>query len=62
LTGSKRMLLNARKIEMGNDRPELILLSFEDLTPRDVEVAKLRATIKELETRIDEMKRACSTH
>ncbi|MGA2226744.1 MAG: hypothetical protein ABSH41_20080 [Syntrophobacteraceae bacterium] len=56
------MLLNARKIEMGNDRPELILLSFEDLTPRDVEVAKLRATIKELETRIDEMKRACSTH
>jgi hypothetical protein len=56
------MLLNARKIEMENDRPELILLSFEDLTPRDVQVAKPRATIKELETRIEEMERACSTH
>jgi PAS domain-containing protein len=62
LTGSKRMLLNARKIVMGNDRPELILLSFEDSTPRDVEVAELRAAIKELETGIEEMKRACSTH
>ena len=58
LTRSKRMLLNARKIERGNDRPELILLSFEDLTPRDVEVAELRTTITELETKIEEMKRA----
>ncbi len=53
LTGSKRMLINARKLERGNNRPELILLSFEDLTPKDAEVAELKATIKKLETPID---------
>jgi len=53
--GLKRMLLNARRIER-NELPQLILLSFEDLTPQDIELTGLRATIAKLETRIEEMK------
>ncbi len=53
--GLKRMLLNARRIER-NERPQLILLSLEDLTPQDIELTDLKATIAKLETRIEEMK------
>ena len=50
--GLKRMLLNARRIDREGGRPKLILLSLEDLTQRDIELADLRETVKELEARI----------
>ena len=55
-TESRRILLNARRIEREGNSPELILLSFEDSAPQAAEVAELRATVKKLETRIEDMK------
>ena len=59
--GLKRMLLNARRIDREGSRPQLILLSFEDLAPKDVELAELRQTICKLEGQIEEMKSFANT-
>jgi PAS domain S-box-containing protein len=58
VTGPKKMLLNARKIQREHGRSDLILLAVEDVTQHAREQMELVETIRKLEKQIQEMKPA----
>ena len=53
--GRRHMLLNARKLIPGHDRPELILLAIEDVTARAESEAIRETLIRELSHRVKNM-------
>ena len=53
--GRRHMLLNARKLIPGSDRPELILLAIEDVTARVESEASRETLIGELSHRVKNM-------
>ncbi len=58
VTGPKKMLLNARKIQREHGRSDLILLAVQDITRQAREQTELVETIRKLEKQIQEMKSA----
>ncbi len=55
--GRKAMLLNARRFESGDGRPELILLAIEDITERKRAEEALRQSHAELRSQTEELTR-----
>ncbi len=53
--GHKKMILNARRIDRENGRPQMILLAMEDITGKARREAELERAVKELEARLQAM-------